>query len=415
MYKIVMPQLSDSMEEGKLIAWKVQEGAYVKSGDVIAEVESDKAVMEVQTFHDGRVAKLLIQEGESAPVGSVIALIAEEGEAIEDIEEPVKASFEQKQEKSQQVKEEEKQQQASVDQHSTPRKIVTHDIPHTKELSPKARIKAASYGLDIQRLTQTLAKSYIHADDIDAYLLEHYFTPKAQKLLQQYKLDLSSFTLDHKIDAQEVRNYIQEHAIALPKELSSMQKAIIATVENAAKKPVFHVYEHIDASLLQDAKSYSVTVWFIKLVAMVMMRHDAFRSSLKDEMLFVAADASLSVAVANGDELYMPVVKAANRRSLAEISKAIAAFKEKARTKSFSAADMQGSSFGLSNLGMLGVERFDAMINKEDTGIIAIGTLRDGKIAVTLTLDHRLINGYEAGLFIQELKEAFLEPKNFKE
>jgi len=404
MYEIVMPQLSDSMDEGKLISWKVSVGDSVKSGDVIAEVESDKAIMELQSFKDGVVKELLAKEGDVISVGSVIARIETDKSTTqaEKKVEPIK-----QQEKQTPVKE----LQITPKEEPKPSK----KIAHAKGLSPKARAKAAAYGIDTKVLTQHLQKEQIHTADIQEYITEHYFTPKAKQLLQKYRLEASLFRLDHKIDADEVERYIVANEIALPKELSSMQKAIIANVENAAKKPVFHIYEHIDATQLIEAKEYTVTAWFIKIIADVMMRHDAFRSSLEDGYMFVAPHASLSVAVAYENELYMPVIKAANRLSIKEIAQKLQEFQNKAKTKAFSPKEMDGSSFGISNLGMLGIERFDAMINKNDAAMAAVGALLDDKIALTLSIDHRLINGYEAALFVKDLKEAFLDPLNFKQ
>ena len=111
----------------------------------------------------------------------------------------------------------------------------------------------------------------------------------------------------------------------------------------------------------------------------------------------------------------MPVIKDANKLTISEITAQLATFKEKLKTNSFTAQDMQGGTFGISNLGMLGVARFDAMINKDESGIIAVGGIQDGQISVTLTADHRVINGYEAALFMRDIKKEASEPLNFKE
>ena len=418
MYEVVMPQLSDSMDEGKLIAWKVKEGERVKSGDVIAEVESDKAIMEVQTFKDGVVTELLVKEGEEAKIGSVIARIETDEKSSK---EELKTSQEVKKEK-------EKQEETKEIQTKPEQTTVLDDIFHTdmipkkkqsikkqsdetvKNISPKARAKAAQYGIELQTLTQHTGKTQLHAQDVEAYMQEHYFTPKAQQLLKTYKLETSIFSLDHKIDATEVQEYIDTHEIPLPHPISSMQKAIINNVTLSAQKPVFHMYEHGDAMLLEQNRQYSITAWLIKIFAAVMMRHETFRSRLYEESISVYPNASIAVAVADAKELYMPVIKNANTLSIKEIDAVIKSFKSKLQTKSFRSQDMQGSTFGLSNLGMLGVERFDAMINKEDTAIMAVGGINEGEISLTLTADHRLINGYEAALFMDDVKKELLNP-----
>jgi len=166
--------------------------------------------------------------------------------------------------------------------------------------------------------------------------------------------------------------------------------------------------------LLQKHTEKSVTVWLIKIIAQVMMEYASFRSKLLDGEINVLSSSSLSIAVADEKNLYMPVIKHANRLSVDEIESQLKSFQEKLKDGNFSQSDMEGSSFGISNLGMLGVERFDAMINRDDVTILAVGAIRDGKISLTLTVDHRVINGYEAALFMQKLKEELTNSLNFK-
>ena len=439
MYEIVMPQLSDSMDEGKLISWKVSVGQAVKSGDVIAEVESDKAVMEVQSFKDGVVKELLVKEGDEVKIGTVIAKV--DTQETQSVQTPQKS--EKESEKKSEVQERQKETPPKTEtpqteseaellkesQHESILEDIFHidtkeqekpKVVHTqhkgeKAISPKARAKAAAYGLDIDTIAKNSQESILHSQDVEDYLQQKYFTPKALKLLQNYHLTSDLFSLDHKIDEHEVQEYIQTNEIPLPKALSPMQKAIISNVTASAQKPVFHIYESVDASLLRDHKEKSMTVWLIKIIAKVMMKHEAFRSKLLDNAISVMPNASLSIAVADEKDLYMPVVNDANKLNAEEIEEALKSFKTKLQKKNFTSADMQGSTFGLSNLGMLGVERFDAMINKDDAAIIAVGGINDGEISLTLTADHRLINGYEAALFMGDVKKELQNALNFKE
>jgi len=413
MYEIVMPQLSDSMDEGKLISWKVKEGQKVNLGDVIAEVESDKAIMEVQSFKSGVVAEIEVHEGEVVPVGHVIAKINIENGTAKTTEEPEfqeeKHEEKPKEKKIEQVQRQEEQKTIKPENLKASIKEVKSGI------SPKARAKAAQYGIDVEKVEQKAGHKVLHVEDVAVYLREHYFTPKVLKLLDEYGLDIATFTLDHKIDIAEVQEFITNNETPLPKKLSQMQKAIIANVNASAQKPIYHLYEYVDAKLFLAKEEYSITAWLIKIFAKVMMEHEAFRSRLKNDALVTYPNASIAIAVADKKDLYMPVVKDANKCSIDEIAKQLAGFKNKLQEKSFTAEDMQGSSFGISNLGMLGVERFDAMINKDDAAITAIGSAVNGKISVTLTADHRLINGYEAALFIQDVKKEAQNPLNFKE
>lgn len=403
-----MPQLSDSMEEGKLIAWKKSVGEHVNVGDVIAEVESDKAIMEVQSFKAGVLADVSVNEGDEVPVGTVIAQIdtgVKESKTLEPKKEEVK-----KEPVVQPQKEEPKRELPHAES-----KIEYKHIDSKGGISPKARAKAAALDVDIAKVAAKHPTQTLHAEDVDRYAQERYFTSKALKLLREYHLESSLFKLDHKIDSDEVQRYIDENELSLPKALTPMQKAIIANVTASAAKPIFHIYESVDAALLEKHAEHSITAWLVKIFAKVMMQHENFRATLHENSISITPNASLSIAVADDNSLYMPVIKDANKLSIEEISVQLAAFKEKLKSSTFSAVDMQGGTFGISNLGMLGVKRFDAMINKDESAIMAVGGIEEGKINITLTADHRLINGYEAALFMNDVKKELREPLNFKE
>lgn len=425
MYEIVMPQLSDTMDEGKLISWKVNIGDTVNSGDTIAEVESDKAVMEVQTFKNGIIKELKAKAGDEVKVGSVIATIdvsgqgqakpTKEPEAQKPITQP---KTEETLDATPAPKTKPEANNILDELFGTTKDIQKQPITHaqnTAQISPKAKAKASAYGIDIDMVAHKNSQEVVNAQDVDIYLQEKYFTPKAIKLLKEYNLTMSLFEMKHKIDEHEIKEYIASNEIPMPLALTPMQKAIITNVTASAKRPVYHLYESIDANLLTKHQQYSITVWLIKILAKVMMKHDTFRSTLNDDSISVWPNASISIAVANDKDLYMPVIKDANTLTASEIEKNLKAFKTKLTSSSFVTADMQGSTLGISNLGMLGVERFDAMINKNDAAVIAVGANIDGKISLTLTADHSLINGYEAALFMQDIKEEVKNPLNFKD
>ncbi|ADV46257.1 2-oxo acid dehydrogenase subunit E2 [Nitratifractor salsuginis] len=491
-YEIVMPQLSDSMTEGKLISWKVKPGDKVKVGDTIAEVESDKAIMEVQTFHDGIVRELKVKEGESAPVGSVIAVIEETSDneqqrneqpsnrateqpvktapSNEELgtrneernnrvteqpsnEQPMKAapsneelgmrneeskpSVSSEQSKDAKASKSNDQRPTTNDRSSQRSKSIVDELfsnetpvsektphsslltPHSREAiaSPRARALAARYGLDLEKLQKKgELPTPAHAEDIERYRQRKYFTPKAWKLVEEYQLDPALFDSGKKHNEEEIKAYIEAHEIPRPKPLSSNQKAVIATVEQAAKTPVYHIYDHIDASLIlqHESDELTVTVWLLKLLSETMMRHEVLRSTLGPQGIQIWPNASISLAIAKGEELYMPVLKDLNKMSPKEITDALKAMKEKVKERRLSPQDMRGSTFGLSNLGMTGIERFDAMINGTDSGIAAIGSTIDGKIAVTFTLDHRLVNGLQGAQAMETLKTLAKDEMIFK-
>jgi len=453
-YKVVMPRLSDSMDEGQLVEWKIHPGERVKSGDVIAEVESDKAVMEIQTFKSGIVKEIMVEAGKTVPVGTTMAIIDTEGTATSAHE---KERTEQQNSSTGKIPETEQAPPQNTEGEKVPKrhgrpKTGTEEAPKAEKsetatsippssasaldfilgtdkstrtqghsytrgnASPRARSLASQYGIDIE----TLQKEHklplpAHAEDIKRYRLQSHFTPGALELLAQYQLSDTLFDTEKRHDKSEIMAYIQAHDIPLPRPFNILQKAMISMLEEAAKRPIYHIYDHIDATLLKkhETKERTVTVWILKLFAEAIMRHEVFRMTLASDGIRLWPNASISLAMANGENLYMPVLKDLNRKSIAQIVKTLDSYKKKVRERKLSREELTGSTFGISNLGMTGIESFDAMINKEDCAIAAIGSERDGKIAVTLTIDHRIVNGYQAAEFMQTLKALASDPHFF--
>ena len=400
-YKIVMPILSDTMDKGKLIKWYVKEGQYVKEGDKIAEVESDKATMDIQTFKSGVVKKLLVKEGEEVPVKSVIAIIETETKPQEKIKKP--------QEKIQKEKpKEETQKQPEIKTTQKPKKETIQISTQTLNLpkgsaSPAAKKLASEYNIDIEKLQKKgLLPTPAHEEDIKEFVLKRYFTPAALKLLKEYEIDENEFELNHKITKEEVLNYIKQNNIPKITPLSNNQKAVIKTVVNAWSKPTYLMFDEIEVTKPQGIK---LTTVLIKALALAMQKNPLTRSILKDDKLLTYPASNISVAVAREDGLYMCVIKNAESKTLEEINEWLKTIK----TKRLTIEDLSGSTFGISNLGMFNVKRFTALINDKDAGIAAFGSLINGKIKVTFTIDHRILNGVDAAKFVNDFKNALKE------
>ena len=173
----------------------------------------------------------------------------------------------------------------------------------------------------------------------------------------------------------------------------------------------------LDTELFKQYEGHNatVTVWLIKLFGEAMMRHHHFRMTLNSETIQTWPDANISLAMAEGELLYMPVFKAVNKKSIADIFAELKSYKTKLKTRHLSKDNMSGSTFGISNLGITGVASFDAMINKNDCAIAALGAGEEMKMSVTLTIDHRLINGFQAAQFMQTLKALATDALFFKE
>jgi len=261
-YEIFMPQLSDSMDEGKLIKWMVSVNDKVSIGDVIAEVESDKAIMELQCFKNGVVKALYIKEGESAPVGTVIVDITLDKEESTHLEKhEVEKECEEKRTK---------------EEYSLVRAIA----------SPKARLLAGSLKMNIQAL-QDIDKLPVpsHVKDIVLYHKKRFFTLKALSLIEEYSLDISDFQVHTKQDSYAVLEYIKDKNISRKQKISSFQKALIENLDKSALRAVYHIYDYIDAKYFEKYSAYGVTAWFVKIFAKCMMDFEGFRSSIKGDFI----------------------------------------------------------------------------------------------------------------------------------
>jgi len=284
--------------------------------------------------------------------------------------------------------------------------------------SPKAKALAGKYGIDIEKLQKEgkLPKP-AHTSDIKKYYEVRYFTPKALALLSKYALSYDIFEKGKKQTQPDIEEYIKKYDVPLPEALNSMQKGIIANVTAAAQKPVYHMYDYIDARLLNahTDHTHTMTLWLIKLFAKAMMQHDVFRTTLSEKGMQLWPNASLSLAMANDTALYMPVFNAVNTQNIEILSQKLNTFKKSVKEGRISPEEMSGSTFGISNLGMTGIGAFDAMINGNDCGIAAIGAEKEGKISVTLTLDHRIVNGWQGAAFMQTFKTLAEDPLFFNQ
>ena len=408
-YKINMPILSDTMEKGKLIKWHVKEGDVVKKGDVIAEVESDKAIMEIQTFKDGVVKKLLAKEGEEIPVKEPIAVIEVEVEEkeISKEAEKVKSGEGEKEISGEAEKEKRKEEKEIREKEEKIPKILEEILePHIKVsgiASAAAKKEAQKANIDIEKLQkENILPKPAHLKDIEEEVLKRYFTPKAIKLLKEYNLGKDNFVLDHKIGSEEVKEYIKKNNIPKILKLSKNRLAVIKNVEISSKKPFYYIFETFN---IKKYEGYKLTSLLLKTIGDVMQSHPLSRAALDGDSYKIYPHSNISVAVAKDDELYMVVCKNVEEKSLDEIDEWVRSIKD----KKYTIDDLSGSTFGISNLGMFGIKSFTALINQKDSGIAAFGRLEDDKIEVSFTFDHRIFNGVDAAKFVSDLKEKFSE------
>jgi len=401
-HELSMPALSSTMETGKIVTWLKNPGDRVEKGENILVVESDKADMDVESFHSGILASILIPAGASAPVGAPIALIAESEAEVAQAQEKAKALS------------------AGAAPVAPP--------PAAPSASPApAPTPAPQNGSGSQRIVAS---------------------PRAKKLAESLGIDLRTVRgsgPNGRIVAEDVERAaaLSAPAVAAPSApapapptpvavplgetvpLSTLQAAVVRNMNASLGVPVFHVGYTITTDSLDHLyqqvkpKGVTLTALLVKAVAMTLEKHPLLNASYTEGGIHYKADINIAVAVAMEDGgLITPVLKQANRLDLYEISRRWKDLVERARRKQLQPEEYNSGTFTLSNLGMFGVDRFDAILPPNQGSILAIGASRPTVVAtpekaiairsqmqVNLTCDHRVIYGAHAAAFLQDLAQ----------
>lgn len=398
---IVMPKLSDTMEEGKMLKWFKREGDPVEKGEKIFEVETDKADMEVEAFDSGTLAQILVEEGQTAPVGTPIARLAASGEKVEAAPTPPVAE---RVEAPAPVEEKPPTPPASE---AAPRPIVTPPpLAAGVRASPLARRVAEELGIDLTKVKGTGPEGRITKEDVE----------RAR---------------------QEVPSPV---AVGAPpgvelEELSPMRKAIAKTViQSKTEIPHFYVTvavdmteavklkDNLESSFQAAGKKLTYTHLLVKAAVMDIKEFPAFNWFYRDGKVQKNKDVNIGVAVAVKDGLLIPVIKNCEKLSLEDIADQENQLVVKARSGLLAAGDLTGGTFTISNVGMLDVEHFQAIIYPPQSAILAVSSIKDkpvvkdGQIVVakmmnvTISVDHRILDGALAAQFLDELKKTLENP-----
>lgn len=422
--KVEMPKLSDTMEEGVIAKWNVKEGDKVQSGDIIAEVETDKATMDVEVFDDGTILKILAEEGDAVPLGQPMAVIGEEGEDISDILEEAKSGNGQSDDSDSEDKKQKKEEGTESDVKEDTADPVFGDLEQNgakqqqkKEeastssgdgrikASPLARKMAEEKGIQLARVKGSGPEGRIIKKDIEEY------TPAADGAPAVMPATSREDT---------------EHRV------SQMRKTIAKRLaESKFTNP--HYYETIDVDMQQvfaarkqlneagDVK-ISFNDIIVKACAMALRRHPAINSSWKGDTILEHGDVNVAFAVAIDEGLVTPVIRQTDQKGLAQISAESKELAALARDRKLQPEQMEGSTFTISNLGMFGIEEFTAIINPPNACILAVGAIRDvpvvedgevvpGKrMKVTMSSDHRIVDGATAAQFLSTLRSLLENP-----
>ncbi|MGD9638984.1 MAG: pyruvate dehydrogenase complex dihydrolipoamide acetyltransferase [Alphaproteobacteria bacterium] len=418
--EILMPALSPTMTEGKLIKWLKKEGDKVVSGDVIAEIETDKATMEVEAADEGILGKIIVAEGTDAvPVNSPIAVLVEDGEDFKENEAKNEDDF----------KDEEKGDEmtdASYELDEDLNDDIDDDFSDNDErvvISPLARKVAQEAGVDIADIQGTGHNGRITKADVErAVASKQNSSSSAVAISDENKMGL--------ISSVEMPSYKD-----VP--LTGMRKVIAQRMQES-KQNIPHFYLTIDCELenLEKARkelnqkaeqlglNYKLTIndFVVKAVAMAMRKVPQVNVSWNEDSIRMYNNVDVAVAVSTPGGLFTPVIRNVDRRRLPDISRSIKNLAEKARAGKLVPEEYQGGNFTISNLGMYGIKDFSAIINPPQSCILSIGKaeqrliVREGSIAVanmmtcTLSVDHRAVDGATAAEFLAKFKQILEEP-----
>ena len=417
-----MPALSPTMEEGTLAKWLVKEGDKIQSGDLIAEIETDKATMEFEAVDEGIIGKLLVSEGsEGVKVNSPIAIILDDGEELK-VSETAGLVVETEQTKPEAATEELKE--------IHPPSISAVQTPSTRVLAtPLARRLAREKGIDLESVSGSGPHGRIIKTDILDIKVSNLDTKKG---------NLANPVLTNNIQqvfGSSITNlYADREYKEIP--LNSMRKTVAARLTEA-KQNIPHFYlrkeikidellqvrSRINTHLIEKNNKFSINDFIIKSCALALQSVPNANAIWAEDKILQLKPSDIAVAVSVDDGLFTPVIRDADTKSLSNISIEMKELAEKARSKKLLPNEYQGGSFSISNLGMYGIDNFDAVINPPHGAILAVGTgLKkplvndDNSISVanmmslTLSVDHRVIDGALGAELLQSITKYLEDP-----
>jgi pyruvate dehydrogenase E2 component (dihydrolipoamide acetyltransferase) len=431
--KVIMPKLSPTMEEGQLSRWLKKEGDKVSMGEPLAEIDTDKATMEMQALGNGVLRKILIEEGESAPLGQLIAVI---GEPDEDISSLV----------SEAATPEPTKTPAAATAESAAPEAPSPTVPETENkadlaisgngggapkpaevagrliVSPLAARMAAEAGLDLRSVSGSGPGGRIIKRDVEGLIGEGKSAAAASGATAP-KL--------RAVDAGAVQQLPASSYHDEP--ISEMRRTIAKRlVTSLGPIPHFFLTAEIEMDRVAEMRSaikelepdlkISVNDIIIKVAAAALMQHPQVNASFQEKVVRYYDHADIGVAVAIEDGLITPIVRSADQKSLSEIAREVRDLAERARNRKLRPEEFIGATFSISNLGMFGIDEFTAVINPPEGAILAVGAMspkpvfRDNEVVVrqmmrvTLSCDHRVIDGATGAKFLQTFKKILENP-----
>ncbi len=396
-----MPKLSDTMTEGVVAKWHKKVGDKVKSGELLAEIETDKATMDFESFFDGVMLYIGIEEGKGAPVDSILAIIGAAGEDVSALlsgDAPAKVEVA--------VKSETPAKAAETTMAAPATSSTTASSDNRLKASPLAKKIAEDKGIDLSKVQGSGDEGRIVKKDVENY------TPSKQNTTSA-----TSYT--------GVESFTEEP-------VSQMRKTIARRLaESKFSAPHFYLKMEVEMSNAMESRKaindlspvkISFNDMVVKAVAIALRSNPKVNSSWLGDKIRYNNHINIGVAMAVEDGLLVPVVRFADNKSLSQIASEVKVYSQKAKDKKLQPSDWEGNTFTISNLGMYGIDDFTAIINPPDACILAVGGIKEtavvknGQIVpgnimkLTLSCDHRVVDGATGAAFLQTLKNLLENP-----
>jgi len=412
MSEVVMPRLSDTMEEGELSRWLKNVGDAVHRGDILAEIETDKATMDLEAFEDGILEQQLVAPGTLVPIGQPLAIIGDGSGTAVPVEAP-SASVPIESEAAELV-------EAPVAQPVAPAASAApasaqHPIEGRLRTSPLARLVAREHDIELESVAGTGPQGRVVRADVEAAIARKSATPVARPVATAVA-PVAAPADDEEIPLGNIRKVTARRLT----ESQAVPHFFLTSVVDVEK--LIALRAEVNASLAVKGLKVSLNDLLVAAAAVALREHPDANSSWGGDRLLRHGHVNIGIAVATDAGLVVPVVTDADRLSLARIAQTTAALAAKARDGKLALADMSGGTFTISNLGMFGIDQFTAVINPPEAAILAVGAaipvpvLRDGelvdvpKMKITLTADHRVLDGATAAAFLRSLTGILEQP-----
>ncbi len=423
---IRMPRMSDTMEEGVIVEWLKKVGDEVKPGDVLAEVETDKATMELENYHEGFLLHIGVKEG-AVPVNGILAVIGDKGEDYKEL-----LASEQANSSNSNNGESDDKSTETASSAETTVATASESIPIPSVSSEEVTPSSTSLSTDSRIKASPLAKAMAVESGVPLHQVKG--TGENGRIV---KKDIESFLKSGKTEKTDTPQ-IAEISIFAPNEpavdtpISQMRKTIAKRLgESKFSSPHFYLTIEINMDRVVAARKQvnemieskvSFNDFVIKACAMALRAHPAVNSSWMGDKIRQHKQIHIGVAVAVDEGLLVPVINNTDYKTLIQLNNEVKQLAVKAKEKKLSLEEMQGNTFTVSNLGMFGIEEFTAIINPPDACILAVGAITQkpvvinneikigNRMKVTLSCDHRVVDGATGAKFLQTLQKLMEEP-----